>query len=136
MSLEHSPARGADATIQGGAPDLPEADLAYWNALIAEKPAGDHLGLTDRTMQKFRQQGGGPRYIVISSRCIRYRRRDLEAWANARVRTSTADDGQGVPEPHSPQTKAPTVAAPPPGPDSFSRRHSGKEPKRHEYNPI
>ena len=94
MSFKHSPDKDQDAAVQGVAPGLPEADLAYWNALIDEKVAGGHLGLTDRTMQKFRQQGGGPRYIVISSRCVRYRRRDLEAWANARLRSSTSDPGQ------------------------------------------
>ena len=96
MSSEHSPARGADAAIQGGAPDLPETDLAYWNALIDEKAAGDFLGLTARTMQAMRQRGGGPRYVLISARCVRYRRADLRAWADARVRTSTSDPGQAA----------------------------------------
>ena len=136
MSLEHSPARATDAAVQGFAPGLPEADLAYWNALIDEKAGADFLHLKPRTMQSMRQRGGGPPYILISIRCVRYTRRRLKVWADERLRTSTADDGQGVPEPHSPQTKAPTVAAPPPGPDSFSRRHSGEKPKRHEYNPT
>ena len=101
MSLEHSPARGADAAIQGGAPDLPETDppetaLAYWNSLIDEKAGGDFLGLTPRTMQAMRQRGGGPPYIVVSARCLRYTRRRLKAWADERVRTSTADPGQAV----------------------------------------
>ena len=96
MSLEHSPARDQDAAVQGVAPGLPEADLAYWNALIDEKAAADFLGLTDRFMQHRRQQGGGPRYVAVSSRCIRYRRRDLKAWADERVRTSTADPGQAA----------------------------------------
>ena len=77
MSLENIQARGADAAIQGGAPDLPETDLAYWNALIDEKAAGDFLGLTARTMQTMRQRGGGCHYIAISARCFRYRRIDL-----------------------------------------------------------
>ncbi len=96
MSLEHSPARAQDAAVQGGAPDFPEADLAYWNALIDEKVAGDFLDLTARTMQAMRQRGGGPRYVLISARCVRYRRADLRAWADARVRTSTSDPGQAA----------------------------------------
>ena len=96
MSLEHSPARNADAAIHGGGVGVPEADVAYWNTLIDERAAGDFLGLTDRTMQKFRQQGGGCRYIVISSRCIRYRRCDLKVWADARLRSSTSDHGAGA----------------------------------------
>ena len=96
MSLEHSPAKAADTAVQGGAPDLPEADLAYWHSLIDEKAAADFLGMTDRFMQHRRQQGGGCRYIAISSRCIRYRRIDLRAWSEERLRTSTADPGQAA----------------------------------------
>ncbi len=68
-------------------------DAGFWYELIDERPSGDFLGLTHRTMQAYRQRGGGPRYIVISSRCIRYRRIDLKAWADARTRSSTADTG-------------------------------------------
>ncbi len=96
MSPENSPAKAADAAIQGGAPAPPEADLAYWNALIDEKAAGDFLGLTPRTMQAMRQRGGGPPYIVISARCLRYRRLGLKTWADERVRTSTSDPGQAA----------------------------------------
>ena len=67
----------------------------YWHALVDEKEAGRFLGLTDRTLQSYRQRGGGPKYISISSRCLRYRRIDLKAWADARIRTSTSDSGQG-----------------------------------------
>ena len=95
MSLEHSPVRdnhGARATSGADPPSDPD----YWNSLINEKDAGDFLGLSDRAMQKMRQTGGGPRYIHISSRCLRYRRIDLRAWAEARIRTSTSDPGQAA----------------------------------------
>ncbi len=92
MPPEHSLAKATDTAVQGG--DSVEADLAYWNALIDEKAAADFLGMTDRFMQHRRQQGGGCRYIVISSRCIRYRRIDLRTWSEARLRNSTSDDGQ------------------------------------------
>ncbi len=36
-------------------------DANFWNCLINEKVAAKYLGLTDRTMQVFRQRGGGPR---------------------------------------------------------------------------
>ena len=92
MSLEQSPARVVDgAGPDAGADGAPDID--YWNCLIPEKPAGGFLDLTDRTMQALRQKGGGPRYIVISSRCIRYRRSDLREWAEARMRSSTSDPG-------------------------------------------
>ncbi len=94
MSLEHSPAKTTNPIAQGG--DSVEADLAYWNALIDETAAGDFLGLTPRTMQAMRQRGGGPPYIVVSARCLRYTRRCLKTWADERVRTSTSDPGQAA----------------------------------------
>ena len=96
MSLENIQARGADAAIQGGAPDLPETELAYWNALIDETAGGDFLGLTPRTMQAMRQRGGGPPYVLISSRCVRYTRRRLKIWADERLRVSTSDPGRAA----------------------------------------
>ena len=69
------------------------ADGDYWHALIEEEEAGAFLGLTRRTMQVMRQRGDGPKYVVISSRCLRYRRADLRTWADGRLRTSTADPG-------------------------------------------
>ncbi len=94
MSLEHSPARATDTAIQGGGPDFPGADLAYWNVLIDEKAAGDFLGLTARTMQAMRQRGGGPPFIALSARCIRYTRRRLKTYADERLKASTSDPGQ------------------------------------------
>ena len=82
----------ADRTAGDPSQDLP----TFWAALITERDAANFLGLTDRTMQAWRRKGGGPRYVKISSRCIRYRRAELREWADARVRTSTADPGHGA----------------------------------------
>ena len=68
----------------------------YWFSLIDEKAAAVFLSLTDRTMQGYRQKGGGLKYIHLSSRCLRYRRIDLHNWAEARVRTSTSDTGRAT----------------------------------------
>lgn len=68
----------------------------YWHALINERAAANFLGLTDRSMQAFRQRGDGPRFIRISSRCIRYTRELLKAYADARVRKNTSDAGQAA----------------------------------------
>ena len=100
MSLEHSPARATGTAIQSGGPSpspaAPEGDEDYWYGLIDEKAAGSFIGLVPRTMQAMRQRGGGPRYVAISSRCLRYRRIDLREWSEARMRTSTADEGAGA----------------------------------------
>jgi predicted DNA-binding transcriptional regulator AlpA len=79
--------------IDAGQEPPPEGE-DYWHALVDEKAAAEFLGLSPRTIQDFRQRGGGPRYIAISARCLRYRRIDLRAWADSRIRKSTADPGQ------------------------------------------
>ena len=98
MSLEHNPARSEPGIVTGldGMPRGPPDASDYWQALINEKRAGDFLGLSDRAIQKMRQTGGGPRYIRISSRCLRYRRIDLKAWADTLMRSSTSDSGEEV----------------------------------------
>jgi len=52
------------------------------------------LGHTPRALQDWRMRGSGPRYVKISARSVRYRRQDLELWAEERIRTSTSDDGR------------------------------------------
>ncbi len=77
-------------------PKVPISPEAFWNSLINEKDAADYLGLTTRTLQAMRQQGRGPPFIFISSRCIRYRRIDGKAWADSRMRRSTSDPGEAA----------------------------------------
>ena len=91
MSFEHSPARICHNS--GGADDLP-GDPEFWFSLIDEKEAASFLGLTDRTLQKYRQRGGGPKFVRVSSRCVRYRRYDCNQYSEARLRASTSDPGQ------------------------------------------
>ena len=63
----------------------------FWYELIGEYPAADFVGLKVRTLQGYRYRGGGPDFVRISARCIKYRRIDLLRWAEARLRTSTSD---------------------------------------------
>lgn len=93
MSPEPQPLHAA-ASVPDAVGHAEDAD--YWHALINEKEAGAFLDLTDRAMQACRQRADGPRFIRLSSRCIRYRRTDLKAWAETRIRTSTSDQGQAA----------------------------------------
>ncbi len=72
---------------------LPESHSTETNpdALLDEKRTAQLLSINHRTLQQWRLRGTGPRFIRISSRCVRYRYRDLLAWINERVRTSTAE---------------------------------------------
>lgn len=60
--------------------------------LLGEPDAAAALGLTQRTLQQWRRDGGGPPYVRVSSRCVRYRVSDLDAWAAERVYGSTSEE--------------------------------------------
>ena len=68
-----------------------EADPSYLDRLIDEFDAADFLGYSFRALRNWRVRGGGPKYVKVSARSIRYRRRDLIVWAEARLCSSTSD---------------------------------------------
>lgn len=51
------------------------------------------LGLRPATLDKWRVTGGGPEFLRLSARAIRYDAAALDAWASARKRSSTSDIG-------------------------------------------
>lgn len=61
------------------------------NRLINEREAACFLGYTVRALQNWRYRGGGPKFIKVSQRSVRYRRKDLIAWADQRTISSTAE---------------------------------------------
>ncbi len=63
------------------------------DALLTEAQAAQFLGFTSRALQAWRYRGGGPIFVRVSSRAIRYRKRELIEWVDARLKTSTADSG-------------------------------------------
>ena len=58
--------------------------------LLNEHQASKLFGLTPRWFQKKRLEGGGPPFIRISSRCIRYQKKSLLDWAESYLVTSTS----------------------------------------------
>jgi len=67
------------------------SDPDYLDRLIDEFEAADFLGYGVRALRNWRVRGGGPRYVKVSARSIRYRRRDLIAWAEERLCSNTSD---------------------------------------------
>jgi hypothetical protein len=59
--------------------------------LLTEREAAEAIGLTPRFLTERRRLGGGPPFVRISARCIRYRPEDIQHWARERIRTSTSD---------------------------------------------
>jgi len=53
------------------------------------------LGLSRKTLQKFRLTGEGPRYIRVSARCVRYRIADIRVWQESKLVSSTSEPCPG-----------------------------------------
>ncbi|MCC3305846.1 helix-turn-helix domain-containing protein [Sneathiella sp. HT1-7] len=58
--------------------------------LINEQQAAEFLGYTVRALQNWRVRGGGPKFVKVSSRSIRYRRRELVAWSESLLISNTS----------------------------------------------
>ena len=63
----------------------------YLDRMIDEHKAADFLGYTIRALQNWRVRGGGPKFVKVSGRSIRYRRRDLIEWAEGLLVASTSE---------------------------------------------
>ena len=62
------------------------------------REAAAYLGLSTRTLDRYRVSGDGPVFLRFGGR-VRYLREDLDAWARTRRRKSTSDDGSALPAP-------------------------------------
>lgn len=60
------------------------------NQLMKTEEAGRYLGLSSSLLNKLRLTGGGPQFVRLAGRAIRYRRADLDAWIDASVAASTS----------------------------------------------
>lgn len=65
----------------------------YLEQLLKEKDAAEFLQMSERTLQGMRLRGGGPMFVRISHRAVRYRRKDLMEWIDSKIRRSTSDMG-------------------------------------------
>ena len=88
-------ARKALEMRDANAPE-PGFDSGYWHELIPETEAADFLDVTPRSLQSWRQRGGGPPFFRLSARCVKYTRYRLKRWYDARMRSSTSDPGEAA----------------------------------------
>ena len=70
-----------------------QIDANDTRALVDERAAANFLCLSERTLRNWRTRGNGPKFVKISTRCIRYRVQDLLDWAERKTRRSTSDLG-------------------------------------------
>lgn len=61
-------------------------DIVFCESAAGRYLGGDDDPISDRTMQRWRQEGTGPAFVVIGSRLIRYRKSDLDAYMAANRR--------------------------------------------------
>ena len=61
---------------------------------LSTRQAAEYLGLSTRTLDRYRVSGDGPVFHRFGGR-VRYLRDDLDVWAASRRRRSTSDDGGG-----------------------------------------
>ena len=59
---------------------------------LSTRAAAARLGVSTRTLERYRVSGGGPVFHRFAG-AVRYLRADLDVWARTRRRRSTSDDG-------------------------------------------
>ena len=58
--------------------------------LLTQREAATYLHLSERTLERFRVSGAGPKFVRLG-RSIRYRLTDIEAFIAARIVGSTSE---------------------------------------------
>ena len=81
----------------GGRP-IPE----HPDVLLFTIEAAFLLGLSLRTLEALRLRGGGPLFVKVTPRAVRYRRCDIDAFIEARRRKTTSDPGPAADTPAPP----------------------------------
>jgi len=62
--------------------------------LLTQREAARLLRLSERTLERYRVSGLGPRYVKAGRRCL-YRVEDLETWITGCSIRSTSEVGHG-----------------------------------------
>ena len=60
--------------------------------LLTTTQAAEYVGLSPRTLERYRVTGEGPRHLKVGRRVL-YRPADLDEWLADKVRRSTSDPG-------------------------------------------
>jgi predicted DNA-binding transcriptional regulator AlpA len=63
------------------------------NPLLTPAEVSAQLGLTQGALAQLRYTGGGPLFIKLTAKAVRYRQSDLDAWIASRARQNTRDYG-------------------------------------------
>lgn len=69
---------------------MPQRPVGAGHRFLTPAEAGAYLRVSDRTLENFRIDGGGPRYRKIG-RMVRYTIPDLDAWVESRTFEMTSE---------------------------------------------
>ena len=59
--------------------------------LLPPAAVAQRLGVSVKALERWRGKGGGPRFVHLTRKTIRYRAEDVEAFVAGRIRASTAE---------------------------------------------
>ena len=91
--------------------------MAKRDDLWTTAEAAEYVGMSPRTLERYRVTGEGPKYLKIG-RLVYYLQRDLDDWLKTKVRRSTSDPGpEPKPKPKQ-RPKGRRTRRPPSDPDS------------------
>lgn len=63
----------------------------FGDRLLTPTELAERLGVSVGTLANWRLRGGGPAYIKLSGRAVRYRPRAVEKWISEREVSSTSE---------------------------------------------
>ena len=64
--------------------------------LLTQREAAQLLRLSERSLERYRVSGFGPRYVKAGHSAVRYRIEDVETWIASRVVRSTSQEPNNV----------------------------------------
>jgi excisionase family DNA binding protein len=80
------PSVGDEVTVAGENLGRPTSRGQMTDKLLTQQQLADELEVSQRTLERWRQQGTGPAFIRVG-RSPRYRRADIDAWLDQQRRT-------------------------------------------------
>ena len=61
------------------------------NPLLLKDEVAEILRVRPQTLDKWRMEGSGPRFVSVNGRSVRYRRKDVEAYIEASTCSNTLE---------------------------------------------
>ncbi|MBY0335458.1 MAG: helix-turn-helix domain-containing protein [Acetobacteraceae bacterium] len=84
-----------ELAIMPGTPQSARKDAASDGApreVMSSREAAAFLGISERSLQRFRIEGGGPVFVRLGQTRVSYLRADLVAWLHSRRASSTSEE--------------------------------------------